>query len=193
MTKPYLSQVVAGPHVYSPSVSSAQDSTQGPALYKRLSQSFGYLNKQGYCLDGSNTVGQSSGSNCHVFPVVIGETGTGFIDPRDLQPQLDLAAWAVARPGSGVPADDGLHNPVQGFFWWAWNANGDGQMGKISIFFSFQRRGVEREEREKKNSHFFSFFLSLFNPPPPPPPPPPTPKKTQNTKQQASCRTTGRR
>ena len=129
MTKPYLSQVVAGPHVYSPSVSSAQDSTQGPALYKRLSQSFGYLNKQGYCLDGSNTVGNPSGSNCHVFPVVIGETGTGFIDPRDLQPQLDLAAWAVARPGSGVPADDGLHNPVQGFFWWAWNANGDGQMG----------------------------------------------------------------
>lgn len=129
MTKPYLSQVVAGPHVYSPSVSSAQDSTQGPALYKRLSQSFGYLNKQGYCLDGSNTVGKPSG-NCHVFPVVIGETGTGFIDPRDLQPQLDLAAWAVARPGSGVPADDGLHNPVQGFFWWAWNANGDGQMGE---------------------------------------------------------------
>lgn len=129
MTKPYLSQVVAGPHVYSPSVSSAQDSTQGPALYKRLSQSFGYLNKQGYCLDGSNTVGKPSGT-CHVFPVVIGETGTGFIDPRDLQPQLDLAAWAVARPGSGVPADDGLHNPVQGFFWWAWNANGDGQMGE---------------------------------------------------------------
>ena len=129
MTKPYLSQVVAGPHVYSPSVSSAQDSTQGPALYKRLSQSFGYLNKQGYCLDGSNTVGNPSGSNCPVVPVVIGETGTGFIDPRDLQPQLDLAAWAVARPGSGVPADDGLHNPVQGFFWWAWNANGDGQMG----------------------------------------------------------------
>ena len=34
LTKPYLSQVVAGPHVYSPSVSQAQDSTQGPPLYR---------------------------------------------------------------------------------------------------------------------------------------------------------------
>ena len=159
LTKPYLNQVVAGPHVYSPSVSSAQDSTQGPPLYKRLSQvrgregverserrknaaavfifqplpsphhpqSFGYLNKQGYC-DGSNKVGAPSG-NCHIFPVVIGETGTGFIDPRDLQPQLDLAAWSVAKAGS--PASDGLHAPVQGFFWWAWNANGDGAMGIV--------------------------------------------------------------
>ena len=192
MARPYLSQVVAGPHVYSPSVSSAQDSTQGPALYKRLSQSFGYLNKQGYCMGGSNTVGKPSG-NCHVFPVVIGETGTGFVDPRDLQPQLDLAAWAVARPGSGVAADDGLHNPVQGYFWWAWNANGDGQMGtrkggggggrfwfwKISIFFFLG--GGERKnpkgEGEKKPTHF-SFFLF--------------PSKQNKTKQ-ASSRTTGRR
>jgi hypothetical protein len=49
---------------------------QGPALYKRLSQSFGYLNKQGYCT-GSNTVGAPSGT-CHVFPVILGEMGSGF-------------------------------------------------------------------------------------------------------------------
>ena len=49
---------------------------QGTALWQRLSESFGYLNKQGYC-SGSNTVGQPSGS-CHLFPVIIGETGTAF-------------------------------------------------------------------------------------------------------------------
>ena len=166
MTRPYLSQVIAGPHVYSPSVSSAQDSTEGPALYKRLSQSFGYLNKQGYCLDGSNAVGKPSG-NCHVFPVVIGETGTGFVDRRDLQPQLDLAAWAVAKPGSGVPADDGLHNPVQGFFWWAWNANGDGQMGKKDSFpplFFPEVEGREFSSGKKKLKKLFFLSLFFFNP-----------------------------
>jgi hypothetical protein len=50
--------------------------TQGAALWARFSASFGYLNKQGYC-DGSNTLGSPSG-NCHVFPVILGETGTGF-------------------------------------------------------------------------------------------------------------------
>ena len=49
---------------------------QGTALWQRLSESFGYLNKQGYC-SGSNTVGQPSGT-CHLFPVIIGETGTAF-------------------------------------------------------------------------------------------------------------------
>ncbi len=49
---------------------------QGQALWARLSASHGYLNKQGYC-DGGNTLGSPSG-NCHLFPVIWGETGTGF-------------------------------------------------------------------------------------------------------------------
>ena len=49
---------------------------QGAALWARLSASHGYFNKQGYC-DGSNTLGAPSG-NCHLFPVIWGETGTGF-------------------------------------------------------------------------------------------------------------------
>ena len=194
LTKPYLNQVVAGPHVYSPSVSSAQDSTQGPPLYKRLSQvsrreerverekkmrlsfsfqplpsphhlqSFGYLNKQGYC-DGSNKVGAPSGA-CHLFPVVIGETGTGFIDPRDLQPQLDLAAWAVAKPGS--PASDGLHAPVQGFFWWAWNANGEGAMGIV------QSDWTAIDWAKVKYLQTVGLRPWYVPAPPPSPPPPPT-------------------
>ncbi len=49
---------------------------QGTELWARFSASWGYLNKQGYC-DGSNTLGSPSG-NCHLFPVILGETGTGF-------------------------------------------------------------------------------------------------------------------
>ena len=49
---------------------------QGAALWARLSASHGYFNKQGYC-DGGNTLGAPSG-NCHLFPVIWGETGTGF-------------------------------------------------------------------------------------------------------------------
>jgi hypothetical protein len=37
-------------------------------------------------------------------------------DPRDLKAQLDLAAYVRAEGD----ADDGLHNPLSGFFWWAW-------------------------------------------------------------------------
>ena len=49
---------------------------QGAALWARLSASHGYFNKQGYC-DGGNTLGAPSG-NCHLFPVIWGEAGTGF-------------------------------------------------------------------------------------------------------------------
>jgi hypothetical protein len=162
LSKPYVGQVIAGPHVYSPSVSSAQEATQGAPMYKRLSQSFGYLNKQGYC-DGGNAVGAPSG-NCHVFPVVLGETGTGFIDSRDLQPQLDLATWANAAGA----ASDGLHNPLQGFFWWAWNANGDGAMGIVqSDWTAIDWNKVQYLQRVGLRPWYAA-------PPPPPPPPLPT-------------------
>lgn len=49
---------------------------QGTSLWARYSASFGYLNKQGYCT-GSNVLGSPSG-DCHLFPVILGETGTGF-------------------------------------------------------------------------------------------------------------------
>jgi hypothetical protein len=96
-----------------------------PALYSRLSSSFGYLNRAGFVADDGRS---------HRFPVIIGETGTGFLSWADLQPQMDMAAWAMAgRPGSppNPAADDGRHNPVSGVFWWAWNANGEGSMGVV--------------------------------------------------------------
>lgn len=49
---------------------------QGWTLWDRLSKSFGYLNKDGYCISGLQSANQST--LCHVFPVIIGETGTAF-------------------------------------------------------------------------------------------------------------------
>lgn len=49
---------------------------QGAGLWGRLSTSFGYLSKQGYCT-GSNALGSPSGA-CHLFPTMLGETGSGM-------------------------------------------------------------------------------------------------------------------
>lgn len=49
---------------------------QGVGLWSRLSTSFGYLSKQGYCTD-SNALGSPSGT-CHLFPTMLGETGSGM-------------------------------------------------------------------------------------------------------------------
>ena len=111
LKKPYLQSVLLGPHVYPPSVydteRNAPEGNQGPELFARLSQSFGYLNKKGYC---------GKAGKCHVFPILLGETGSGFVDDRDWQAQVDLAEWATAT-GAGA---DGLHEPLAGVFWWAW-------------------------------------------------------------------------
>jgi hypothetical protein len=72
---------------------------QGPPLYQRLSQSFGYLNKQGYCTS-SNTVGAPSGT-CHIFPIILGEMGSGFVVRKYLiiPPPLALSHlfWGPTR------------------------------------------------------------------------------------------------
>eukprot|EP00884_Botryococcus_braunii_P019613 jgi/Botrbrau1/6335/Bobra.0339s0042.1 len=118
LQRPYLDNIILGPHVYPPSVydtlNNMTDGANGPSLWDRLSKSFGYLNKNGYCISG--VVRGNHSSFCHVFPVIIGETGTAFRDPRDLKAELDLAAYVRAEGD----ANDGLHNPLSGFFWWAW-------------------------------------------------------------------------
>lgn len=84
----------------------------GSALFQRLSLSFGYLNKQGYC-------SRSNPSNCHRFPVMIGETGTNFESQADQQQMADFALY-LNNQGA---ANDGQHNAIPSWFWWAWNAN----------------------------------------------------------------------
>jgi aryl-phospho-beta-D-glucosidase BglC (GH1 family) len=109
MTKPYLSRVVIAPHVYGPSVTMLTTGYSGPALWSMLSSSFGYLTTKGYC----------NATKCHVFPAVVGEFGSKFLDPRDIQHLQDFAAWCRAE-GAG---NDKQHAAIAGYFYWAYNAN----------------------------------------------------------------------
>ena len=74
-SKPYFNQIVVSPHVYGPSVSQANSGFSGPALWARMSNSFGSLTTSGYTYNGVT----------RIFPVVIGETGSKFENPGDLQ------------------------------------------------------------------------------------------------------------
>ena len=114
LSKPYVDQLVAIPHVYGPSVSLAQSGYSGVQLYQMLSNSFGYLNKQGYCHNG----------NCQKFPVILGETG---FDPTNSGDSAFIASLAnyINAAGDG---DDGLHAPLSGALLWCLNQNTNGNL-----------------------------------------------------------------
>lgn len=66
LNKPYAANIVWGPHFYAQSVIPLilpKKFMQGPGLYKRMSDSFGYLTTQGYCAQGK----------CLKWPVLLGE------------------------------------------------------------------------------------------------------------------------
>lgn len=108
LTKPYVNHVVISPHIYPPSVTGATSNFSGIGLYKRLSDSFGYLTKTGYC-HGS----------CKKFPVAIGEFGSHFTAANDLRSMSDLASYLN---NSGAAAD-GRHTAIKNWFYWSWNPN----------------------------------------------------------------------
>lgn len=99
LSKPYRKRVVISPHVYGPSVSFMTDTFSGDAFFKVLDASFGYLTQRGYC-QGS--------SNCQRFPVAIGEFGSRFKDPRDLEHLNDFASY-LNNQGKGAT---GGHNAI---------------------------------------------------------------------------------
>ena len=74
----------------------------GAALAQRASQSFGYLNRQGY--------------GGHRFPIVIGETGSFFTSAQaaDLAFFRDFALYLRNEQYM----NDGLHNSIDSVFWW---------------------------------------------------------------------------
>ncbi len=116
-SKSYLNQIVLSPHVYPPTVTNATADYYGTGLYKRLSNSFGNLAKTGYCI---------TSTNCHRFPIAIGEFGSFFKDSRDLQFMRDFASYLNVNND----AVDGIHNAIDNWFYWSYNPN-SGDTGGI--------------------------------------------------------------
>ena len=87
-----------------------QDTYHGDELFKVLDASFGYLTKNGYCL---------TKDDCQRFPVAIGEFGSRFKDPRDLQQLNDFAQY-LNNEGAGAT---GHHNAIGNWYYWSYNAN----------------------------------------------------------------------
>jgi hypothetical protein len=115
LSKPYAGNVIVSPHVYPPSVSLRRDPAvvTGAGLARRLTTSFGYLTKKGFC---------DSGGACRIFPVVFGETGSRFSDALDVKMLNDFATY--------MQTDDGTHAAIPNMIWWCWNAN-SGDTGGI--------------------------------------------------------------
>ncbi|BDA41280.1 probable major extracellular endoglucanase at C-terminar half [Coccomyxa sp. Obi] len=106
LTKPYLNNVVISPHYYPPSISTAKTGVSGNALWERMQNSFGYL-----------TSGQ--GYQGHVFPVVIGETGSMYISQADVLFLSDMAKYMKNDPAVAAYP----HATLEHLIWWAWNPN----------------------------------------------------------------------
>ncbi len=118
LQKPYLNQVVISPHVYPPSVTGSPATDRGAALFKRLSDSFGYLNDKGYC----------NGGKCKVFPIAVGEFGSKFETEPDIVTMGDMAQYF----NNVGPAVDGKHQPVKNWFYWVWNNNSPDSGGLLA-------------------------------------------------------------
>jgi hypothetical protein len=88
----------------------------GQELFYKLSKSFGYLNKHGYCHNGA----------CRTYPIVIGEFGSSMVPDIDRQWLGDFAKYIFNRDD----AADGNHEHIGGWMWWAYNAN-SGDTGGI--------------------------------------------------------------
>ena len=115
LTKPYAGNVVVSPHLYPPTVSGHRNLAEvtGPGLFKRLTDSFGYLTKKGFC---------TSAGACRTFPVVFGETGSRFTDAFDLAMLKDFAIY--------MQTEDATHARMPNMIFWCWNAN-SGDTGGI--------------------------------------------------------------
>lgn len=75
VAKPYRNRVVLSPHLYGPSLSNNTYHIGEPQL-QAYSNSWGVLQKQGYCAEGG--ANGTAAAACQKFPVAIGETGSNF-------------------------------------------------------------------------------------------------------------------
>jgi len=83
-------QVVITPHVYPPTITHA--TFLGQTLWDQCNTSFGYLQTQGFCVDGE----------CTQFPVLIGETGSAFEADQDKEWLRDFADFINAQVGAAL-------------------------------------------------------------------------------------------
>lgn len=120
MSRPYRRNVVVSPHVYGPSVTNTQN-FKGPAFFDMLDNTFGYLTKRGYCV----------GADCQRFPVVIGEFGSRFKDPRDIEHLNDFASYL----NNAGPGATGAHNAIGNWMYWSFNANSADTGGLVDDSF----------------------------------------------------------
>ena len=110
LKKPYRNRVILAPHVYPPSVTYNNKDATGKGLFNRLSLSFGTKSiSPGYC----------NGDDCIIFPVVIGEFGSRFIEPVDITMMNDFANYL----NNQKPANDNRHAAIPNWLYWSWNAN----------------------------------------------------------------------
>lgn len=104
LQKPYKHQVIISPHLYGPTISRDNISYKGPILIQKLNETFGYLGTKGYCHPQTKV--------CHKFPIILGEFGSFFKDPRDIEYYNTVAAWFQK------------HFPKQtSWLFWCYNAN----------------------------------------------------------------------
>ncbi len=107
--RPYVRRVVISPHVYGPLVTTNFVDASGAGLFGRMSKSFGHITKSGACVAGV----------CTRYPVALGEFGSTFKDPRDVTALNDIATYFSNK----APANDGLHNAIDNWFYWGWSPN----------------------------------------------------------------------
>lgn len=116
-------QVVLSPHYYGVSITG--NTLSGPELWDALSHSWGsYMVDQGYCVQNGE---------CTRLPVVVGEIGSwidGDNGTADAAQLADFAAFAEKRLPSDAPTYK--HERVDGWFWWAYNANSADTGGLIA-------------------------------------------------------------
>lgn len=111
--RPFAQNVIWGPHFYSASVipfALPKQYMEAPGIYKRLSDSFGYLTTKGYC----------AGGKCLKWPVLLGEFSAPHAGAPGDYATLDALVQYINGAGA---AADGRHTPITNWFFWAWNDN----------------------------------------------------------------------
>ena len=127
--RPYARRLVISPHVYGPAVTTNMMAASGAPLVDRMTRSFGYLTKAGFC---------GGGGACSTYPIAIGEFGSTFTAAADL---AELATFSAYLQNTGAGAD-GQHAAIHNWFYWSLNPDsGDtgGLVGNDWVTLNFTK------------------------------------------------------